>query len=96
VHWWKIELNKFGRLCKQAGYKFSKVEAVLSEVMERLRTVVPVARVFAELPKLVQRAEERTRANQRSGKFKGSSSFGLFKCAVHDLVKAQLRKSAAG
>jgi predicted transcriptional regulator len=96
VHWWKIELNKFGMLCKQAGYKFSKVEAVLREVMERLRTVVPVARVFVELPKLAQRAEERTRANQRSGKFKGSSSFGLFKCTVHDLVRSQLRKSAAG
>jgi hypothetical protein len=65
-------------------------------VIDRLCKISPVARVFAELPKLVQKAEKRTRENQRGGTFKGSSSFGLFRCLVRDLVKAELRKRAQG
>lgn len=90
VHSWKMELNKFGGLCKQYGYSFKRVVSLLENTIQRLeRRDTPIARVFRELPKLVSKAEEQTRRNRRLRIYKGTSSFGLFQCKLNDLVKAE-------
>lgn len=94
LYWWESEFDKFGRMCKNAGYRFKQVEAVLMDVIDRLGKLVPVAKVFAQLPKLVEKAEEKTKVNQKGGAFMGTSSFGLFKCKVDDMVKALAKRKS--
>jgi len=97
LHPWKADLDKFGRLCKQFGYSFSKVVDLLVKAARRLDNLPsPVARVFRELPKLVQQAEERTQTNRRLNGYKGRSSFGMFSCKLNDLVQAERARRKAG
>jgi predicted transcriptional regulator len=97
VYPWSAELDRFGGLCKQFGYSFSKVVQLLVDAANRLdKYAPPLARVFRELPTLVQKAEERTQTNRRLNGYKGRSSFGMFSCKLTDLVQAEKARRKAG
>ena len=88
VHPWKAEFTRFGRLCKEAGYSYRKVIDLIEKTVDRLdRKSYYFARVFKELPKLVQKAEDQTKKNRCQNNFRGTSSYGLFVCKLNDLVK---------
>jgi hypothetical protein len=91
-HPWKSEMSKFGGLCKKYGYSYKSVVTLLNKTIDRLdKLAVPIARVFLRLPRLVEKAEETTKRNRSIGEYAGSTSFGLLKCKVDDLVKAELK-----
>jgi len=90
LHPWKAELDKFGKHCKGCGYSFRKVVELLVKTVKRLGNEPSlVARVFRELPKLVQKAEDQTQTNRRLNGYKGRSSFGMLGCKLNDLVQTE-------
>jgi hypothetical protein len=90
LHSWKAELDRFGSLCKRFGYSFRKVVGLLLKAGKGLSwETASVARVFRELPRLVQKAGQRTQANRRRNVYQDRSSFGMLVCKLNDLVRAE-------